>query len=209
MTYWPFSAVHMTLGDVVLTPTVDADLIPLADLMPADVELDPRLPRFGATEERAGRAVHQYYWRHLGGWHPESWCLDLTVRVGGRIVGSQNLEAADFATLRTVETASWLGTEFRGRGIGKAMRIAALALAFDGLGAQVAETEAWHDNAASLGVSRAVGYVDNGVGRHPREGSGADDMVRMRLTRDVWEARHAGTVGLVLPDVVREYFGVA
>ncbi|MGY0235482.1 GNAT family N-acetyltransferase [Longispora urticae] len=208
MTYWPVSDLRLSVGEVVLTPTVDADLLTLADLMPPDVELDPGLPTFGLAEGRSGRAVHQYYWRHLGTWRPESWCLDLTVRVGGRIAGAQNLEAADFATLRTVETASWLGTEFRGLGIGKAMRVAALALAFDGLGALVAETEAWHDNAASLGVSRAVGYVDNGLGRHARDGVGADDMVRMRMTREVWEARHAGTVDVVLPEGARAFFGV-
>jgi RimJ/RimL family protein N-acetyltransferase len=69
------------------------------------------------------------------------------------------------------------------------MRLAVLALAFDGLGAQVAETSAWPDNAASLGVSRSLGYADNGVVRHHDRGR-VDDMPRMRLTREVWVARH-------------------
>ncbi|WP_412539315.1 GNAT family protein [Longispora sp. K20-0274] len=208
MTYWPFLDIRLAVGDIVLTPTVDADLPALADLMPADVEIDPRLPTFGLTEGRSGRAVHTYYWRNLGNWRPDNWCLDFTVRVGGVLAGSQNLEAADFATLRTVETASWLGTEFRGRGIGKAMRVAVLALAFEGLGALVAETEAWHDNAASLGVSRSVGYVDNGVRRHARGADGADDMARLRMTREVWAARHAGSVDVVLPAGALPFFGV-
>jgi RimJ/RimL family protein N-acetyltransferase len=59
--------------------------------------------------------------------------------------------------LRTVRTGSWLGLPFQGQGYGKAMRQAVLALAFDGLGAEVAETEAAVDNLRSAGVSRSVG----------------------------------------------------
>ena len=46
----------------------------------------------------------------------------------------------------------------RGTGLGKAMRRAVLSLAFDHLGARAAITSAWHDNHASLGVSRSLGY---------------------------------------------------
>ncbi|MGZ6793596.1 MAG: hypothetical protein ACXVFV_11625, partial [Mycobacteriales bacterium] len=41
--------------------------------------------------------------------------------------------------------------------------------------------EAWEDNAASLGVSRSVGYVDNGVDLRPR-GDGVGRMQRLLLT---------------------------
>jgi hypothetical protein len=37
-----------------------------------------------------------------------------------------------------------------------------LELGFTHFGAAYAVTEAWDDNAASLGVSRSLGYVDNG-----------------------------------------------
>lgn len=114
--------------------------------------------------------MHQSYWASLGSWRPESWRLGFTVLVGDTITGMQDLET----------TASWLATRWRGRGVGQAMRLAVLALAFDALDAEVAETEAWHDNAASLGVSRALGYIDNGIGRHPR-GDGADDRPRLRI----------------------------
>jgi RimJ/RimL family protein N-acetyltransferase len=105
------------------------------------------------------------------------------------------LDATDFATLRVVETSSWLATGWRGRGIGRAMRLAVLAFALDGLGAEVAEvaevaeTSAWPDNAASLGGSRSLGYVDNGVVRHHDRGR-VDDMPRRRLTRATWQERH-------------------
>ena len=65
---------------------------------------------------------------------------------------------------RTVNTGSWLGQAYQGHGYGKEMRAAMLAFAFDGLGARVAETEAFLDNAASNAVSRALGYVANGLG---------------------------------------------
>lgn len=54
--------------------------------------------------------------------------------------------------------------------IGKEMRAAVLSLAFDHLGAEVASSGAWEWNATSLGVSRALGYVDNGWFRHEHLG---------------------------------------
>ena len=39
------------------------------------------------------------------------------------------------------------------------MRLAALTLGFDGLGAEIATTGLWHDNAASLGVTQSLGYA--------------------------------------------------
>ena len=50
------------------------------------------------------------------------------------------------------------------------MRGAVLALAFDGLGAESATTEAFVDNPASAGVSRALGYRPNGTGSIAPEG---------------------------------------
>jgi hypothetical protein len=65
------------------------------------------------------------------------------------------------------------------------MRAAVLTLAFGSLGAQFAITSAWSDNNASLGVSRALGYVDNGVSVHAR-GDGVDTMTHLRLARADW-----------------------
>lgn len=71
--------------------------------------------------------------------------------------------------------------------MGKQMRAAVLALAFGPLGAQFAVTSAWVDNLASLGVSRALGYVSNGVTAH-RRGDQPGEMASMRLTREQWLA---------------------
>ena len=67
------------------------------------------------------------------------------------------------------------------------MRRAVLALAFDHLGAEAAITSAWHDNTASLGVSRSLGYRDNGVSSLARD-DGVDTLVHLRMTRADWQA---------------------
>lgn len=188
--YWPLFDLRLTIGDLTLRPVTEADLIPLATVQPADLETDPGLPSLSADPaQRHAMTVFQSYWSHLGGWRPDSWRMPFAVVEAGEVIGWQDLEAREFAVLRTVETSSWLTPSRQGRGIGKAMRLAVLALAFDGLAAEAAETEAWHDNAASLGVSIAVGYADNGRTRH-RRGDGVDDMVRLRMTRAQWLARH-------------------
>ena len=60
-----------------------------------------------------------------------------------------------------------------GRGFGKEMRAAVLGFAFDGLGALSAETSAFLDNAASNGVTRSLGYEDNGISSSRPTGSRA------------------------------------
>jgi RimJ/RimL family protein N-acetyltransferase len=97
----------------------------------------------------------------------------------------QALMSGGFERLRTVATGSWLGLASQGKGIGKEMRAAILVLAFDGLGAEVAETEAFADNAASRGVSAALGYEPNGVGRMAPLGTPRETR-RFRLTRERW-----------------------
>lgn len=103
------------------------------------------------------------------------------------MVGIQSLEAEGFTAVRTVDSGSWLIHSVRGRGIGVAMRIAVLSLAFDHLGAHAAVTSARADNGASLGVSRHVGYRDNGVSLNA-SGSGLTELEHMRLTKSDWQA---------------------
>jgi RimJ/RimL family protein N-acetyltransferase len=76
------------------------------------------------------------------------------------------------------------------------MRQAILTLAFDHLGAQVAESEAFIDNPASNRVSVAVGYQPNGFGRLAPRGAPRETQ-RFRMTLADWRARPR-------PDVVVE-----
>jgi RimJ/RimL family protein N-acetyltransferase len=62
-----------------------------------------------------------------------------------------------------------------------------LELAFAGLGAEYANSGAFTDNAASLGVSRKLGYVFDGVSRQVIRGQPATQH-RLRLDRASWQA---------------------
>jgi RimJ/RimL family protein N-acetyltransferase len=188
--YWPLFDLTLTTPDLELRVATEADQLRLADVMPDDVEIDPSLPQFGDADSRAtrGAGLLQSYWRALGTWRPESWTIPFVVFEAGELIGLQALEGDDFATLRTVDSFSLLVREARGKGYGKQMRDAVLALAFGPLEAARAVSSAWHDNHASLGVSKALGYVDNGQVLH-RRGDGVDVMVHLRLSREAWMAR--------------------
>jgi len=218
MSPWAVTGLRLRTGDLTLRPVVEADLDALGALLSPDVELDPSIPQPFGLEPTGARSVvvRQEYWRRLGAWTPGGWILDLVVLRGTELLGTQTLEARDFAVLRTVETASWLTTDARGQGIGKAMRTAVLALAFDGLGADVAETEAWADNAASIGVSRALGYELNGTTRHIRVGgpghpdpgaAARGDMPRLRLDANGWRSSARPAVEISGLDACRAWFG--
>jgi RimJ/RimL family protein N-acetyltransferase len=148
--------------------------------------------RYATGEERVTRGivVHQAYWKAYGTWRPEAWRVSFVVSAAGQILGAQELEGNDFPALRTIDTASFLRPWARGRGYGKQMRRAVLSLAFGPMGAQAAITSAWHDNHASLGVSRALGYQPNGESLDAR-GDSADVMVHMRLLSAQWLASGA------------------
>jgi RimJ/RimL family protein N-acetyltransferase len=189
--WWPLHGLRLTTGHLVLTAMTEADLDVVATVLPDDLELNPTATRYPGLPERTwrGTVVHQEYWRSMGTWSPDDWEVYLVVRRGADVLGVQGLEGPDFRTLRTVDTSSWLAAGVRGTGVGKAMRRAVLALAFDHLGARAAITSAWHDNHASLGVSRALGYRPNGESLMAREGTtGADTLVHLRMTRADWEA---------------------
>ncbi len=119
---------------------------------------------------------------------PDWWVLVFAVVVDGKAVGTQEMTGVRFPALRTVETFSWLTRSYQGRGIGKEMRAAVLHLAFAGLGAERAQSEAFEDNLASCGVSRALGYEPNGTTWALRAGQSAP-MSRFMLTREKWAAR--------------------
>jgi RimJ/RimL family protein N-acetyltransferase len=156
--------------------------------MPADLELNPTATRFAVDDRRhRGVVLHQEYWRSYGTWTTQAWRFHLALRRDGELLGLQELEGNKFPTLRTVDTSSWLVESARGAGIGKVMRRAVLALAFDHLGAQAAITSAWHDNHASLGVSRSLGYRPNGESFLAR-GDRVDTLVHLRMTLDDWRS---------------------
>ena len=103
----------------------------------------------------------QFWWRARAEWTLQGWNLQFVVLHDGRAIGVQELFAQEFQGLREVRTGSWLTSGAQGVGVGKEMRSAVLDLAFYGLGAVRARSDAFADNERSLGVSRALGYQPN------------------------------------------------
>jgi RimJ/RimL family protein N-acetyltransferase len=166
------------------------------------------IPWTDLPSPRRERESYQFYMRTRATWSVEDWILTLGVWLDGEPAGFQDLRAQQFPALRTVATGSWLGRGFQGRGIGRLMRQAVLGLAFDHLGAEVAETEAFLDNPASNRVSLAVGYRPNGVTRLLRRGVAAEAQ-RFRMTREDWHGRPRPAVTVEGLEGCRELFGLS
>jgi RimJ/RimL family protein N-acetyltransferase len=210
--WWPLADLRLTTPRLELRLPTSSDLDDLADLAAAGVH-DPELQPFvfpwtdAAPGDRA-RSTLQYHWSRRGNWQPTNWSLDLVVVHAGEIVGTQGMSAADFATLREVATGSWLGQAYQGRGIGTEMRAAVLHLAFAGLGAHYATSGAFTDNLASQRVSRKLGYVDDGIERRVRRGQPAT-ILRLRLDRETWQARHGVLVEISGLEACLALFGLS
>lgn len=187
--HWPLFDLRLRTPRLELCVPSLEQLAELADLA-ADGVHDPAFMPFlqpwtDQPPEQRARGTMQYHWGQWAGWSPERWNLELVVVRDGRVVGAQGVGGKDFAVVREVVTGSWLGRKYQGEGIGTEMRAAVLHLAFAGLGAQVASSGAFTDNAPSLGVSRKLGYVENGISRLLRRGEPAEQ-VGLRLDRADW-----------------------
>src|SRR5882757_4192110 len=105
------------------------------------------------------------------------------------------MSGVNFSTLGTVTTFSWLSVDLRGHGLGHEMRAAILHLAFDGLGAKEAGSDAFVDNQGSNAISRGLGYEPNGFEWATRQGEPAL-LNQWRLTRANWEQRRRDNIQL-------------
>ena len=188
--HWPLYGLRLRTPRLELrVPDLD-DLGALADLA-ADGVHDPAVQPFVAAwtdldPETRARGVVQFHFSTLSRWSPESWALQFVTVADGVVVGTQSVDAEQFAQLRQVGTGSWLGLKYHGNGYGTEMRAAVLHLAFAGLAAEYATSEAFEDNHASYAVSRKLGYVDNGVERNLVRGRPVIGR-RLRLDRERWD----------------------
>jgi RimJ/RimL family protein N-acetyltransferase len=186
---WPLFGLRLTTDRLTLAPVRDDDLDELAALARRGVHDPDTAPFSNLWTDRRGAAFDrgfvQYFWRQRGRWAPESWTLPFAVRWNGRPVGIQQIEAQDFAVLRTVSTGSWIGKRFHGLGLGTEMRAAVLAFAFAGLRADATVSGAYEYNAASIRVSEKLGYERNGVRVDNVRGKPAEAIL-FRLTREQW-----------------------
>jgi RimJ/RimL family protein N-acetyltransferase len=162
-----------------LVPTVRAGV---ADVAPWPFD-DP-ISLYADSPDREWRWLRAI-WAGRARVDEDRWRLYFVVLLDGEPVGMQDLVGRDFTRFGTVSTFSWLAPGVRGRGIGKETRAAVLHLAFAGLNAREAASDAFTDNHASTKVSRALGYEPNGTDWDTRRGEVAQ-IQRWRLTRDAW-----------------------
>ena len=146
------------------------------------------VPWTRGTPEQVGRSVLQYGWGRRGVLSPGDWCLQLAVVRDGQVLGLQDAFARGYPVTRTAETGSWLGLRHHRQGVGWRMRLLVLHLLFEGLGAATATTTAFDDNHGSLGVTRKLGYRENGTTTEVRDGSAVVSR-RFRMDREDWDAR--------------------
>lgn len=173
-------------------------LVPLVRAGIADVEpwpFDDPIAFYDDSPEREWRWLRGV-WTGRGRVSPDSWRLYFAVLVDGEPVGMQDLSGRNFARFGTVTSFSWLAPASRGRGLGKEMRAAILHLAFAGLGAREAGSDAFFDNEASNRVSRGLGYEPNGTDWDTRRGE-PGLIQQWRLTRDAWERVRRDDIELV------------
>jgi RimJ/RimL family protein N-acetyltransferase len=184
---WPLRHLVLRTPRLDLRPDDDAGLLELAEEARSGVhppELMPFLvPWTDAPPLERARNTLQWYWTKRAELRPAQWNVHFLVRVDGRVVGTQELGATEFAVTREVSTGSWLGLRHQGGGIGTEMRAAVLLFAFDHLGATRARSAAFVDNAASLRVSEKLGYRPDGTETVVRRGVATDDL-RLLLMAD-------------------------
>jgi RimJ/RimL family protein N-acetyltransferase len=188
--FWPFFGLYVRTPRLELRYANDSLLEELAVLHAAGV-VEPGTEPFDgdASFYEPGPGTVRWLkgqWSARSRTSPEWWVLVFAVVVDGRALGGQEITGIEFPKVRTVDSFSWLTPGQRGKGLGKEMRAAVLHLAFAGLGALRAQSEAFDDNPSSQGVSRALGYEPDGFHYAPRPG-GAAQMSRFALSRDKWE----------------------
>ena len=207
---WPIFGLRLRSERLVLRPPTDEDLLVLLRLAKVGIHPPDEMPFGVAWSTRPSpdfeRGFLQYHWMLRGSWSPTHWELALVAELDGVIVGTQSVGAEGFAIHRTVATGSWLGRAYQGKGLGKEMRAAVLGFAFDGLGARLATTSAFLDNAASNAVSRGLGYEDNGFGSLAPDGV-ARVTQNFRMTVDGWRSRPRPPLAIEGLDPCRELFG--
>lgn len=209
--YWPLHGLRIRTPRLELRLPDEGLLDELASVGAGGVHAPDTMPftvpwTDGEPDE-VGRATYQHVLSTIAGWTAQDWHLSLAVLHEGEVVGRQDVMGREFGVRREVVTGSWLGLAHQGQGIGTEMRAAALHLAFEGLGARYAVSEARTDNAGSLGVSRRLGYEPDGLQVQVIRGA-ATTLQRLRLDRAGWEKHRGVDVTVEGLDACRADFGV-
>jgi RimJ/RimL family protein N-acetyltransferase len=192
-------------------PTED-EVVELAHLAEQGVHPPEFMPFFVAWTDAIGSPGYvdgfaAYHRAARASWRPDEWRLNFGVWTDEGLIGTQGVEANEFAATRVAQTGSWLGQRFQGRGYGTEMRAAVLELAFAGLGAELSMSGALEGNVASTRVSEKLGYEPAGEATASPRGEPVREQ-RFRLTREVWESRARIDVEIVGLELCLPLFGL-
>lgn len=208
--HFPAFALEVRTPRLTLRYPDDDDLVSLAELAvdgvhPADQR--PFMVQWTSVDPPfQQRNTLGWFWHLRTSLQGNAWHLPLVTVVDDEVVGTQSIMSKNWSGTQTFETGSWLGMRYQGQGIGKEMRAAVLHLGFEGFGAQRATTGAWHDNPASLAVTRSLGYRDNGDALRDRDGSPQRELL-FAMGRSDWEPRRRDDISLVGADETLALFG--
>jgi RimJ/RimL family protein N-acetyltransferase len=160
----PLWAIRLRTQRLELRLPTDEELDELYAVAAAGIHPPDEMPfAIAWTDALQHDAFVEFHRERWVGWEADNWVCNFVTFLDGRVIGTQAIEARDFAHERTVATGSWLGAPYQGQGYGTEQRAAVLELAFRGLGADAATTGALFPNVASQRVSEKLGYRVVGV----------------------------------------------
>lgn len=189
--FWPLFDLRIKTRDLELRYASDDDILAQAELAKRGIH-DPDTMPFTVPWTRRNspeleRGMLRHAWDTRAAWSPDDWKLIFAVVKDDEVIGSQSMSAKQFPVTRTVETGSWLGKEFQGKGFARQMRAAVLGLAFGHLGADHAISDVYEDNLGSLKVNERLGYEPGWGGVDSVEGR-QRPYVRFHMDRLGWQS---------------------
>lgn len=207
---WPLTELAVVTPTLTLRYINDRLAFDLAELAAQGIH-DPATMPFGvawtdAKSPDLERDTLRYYWNARAQNTIDHWDLHFAAVVDGKAVGMCSIKADSFPILRSAGTGSWLGRRYQGQGFGREVRHAALHLIFAGLDAGQATTRAWHDNVASLAVTRALPYTQTSSWRSLRR-ERADTVVEFTMSRSQWDEVRRNDIEIVGVAAVRAQLG--
>ncbi len=105
-------------------------------------------------------SFHREAW---AGWTPAKWSCNLITFLDGEPIGTQGIDAENFAEQREVMTGSWLGAPFQGQGYGTEQRAACSSSPSAAWARRPRSAARCEHNIASQRVSAKLGYRQTGT----------------------------------------------
>ncbi len=182
----PLNGLLLRTPQLELRPPTPESVEALYEVAATGIHPPEEMP-FGVawTDTLTRESFVEFHQSLLTTWTPARWNCHFISFVGGRPVGTQEIQATDFSARREVHTGSWIGAAHQGLGYGTEQRAAVLEFGFRGLGAGAASTGALIDNIASQRVSTKLGYRTIGEGTLSPRGEPVRHL-DYRLERDDW-----------------------